>query len=66
MMPRLGEKVPVICKGNDLFSCDEQRRFVPYGELEWDWWVEIAADGTELPGLWEFWDEEGLAVCMCI
>lgn len=64
-MSRLIEKVSVVREGDDLLSIDGLRRFLPYGEPEWAWWVEVTTDGKELPGLWEFWEEEGLAVCMC-
>lgn len=66
MMSKLGEEVHVVRIGNELLSTDGGRRFVPYGEMEWAWWVEVTPDGKELRGLWEFWDEEGVAVCMCI
>lgn len=65
METRLGEEVAVVCDGVDLVSSDGTRRFIPYGEIEWAWWVEIGPDGTELPGLWEFWEDEGIAACMC-
>lgn len=63
---RLGEEVDVVCRGDSLVSSDGSRRFVVYGEPEWDWWVEVAPDGSELPGMWEFWDDGGLAVCMVV
>ena len=25
----------------------------------------VSRDGKELPGLWEFWEKDGLAACMC-
>ena len=56
----------MVCRGDSLVSSDGSRRFVVYGEPEWDWWVEVAPDGSELPGMWEFWDDEGLAVCMVV
>ncbi len=65
METRLGEEVAVVCDGVDLVSSDGTRRFIPYGEIEWAGWVEIGPDGTELPGLWEFWEDEGIAACMC-
>lgn len=64
-MSRVGEEVASMRDGADLVSRDGERRFVPYGDIEWAWWVEVAPDGSELPGLWEFWEDEGLAVCMC-
>lgn len=47
----LNEAVPVLPNGQSLLSEDAARRFVTYGELAWSWWVEVAPDGTELPGL---------------
>lgn len=63
---RLGEEVAVRRDGQGLASVDGSRRFSAYGEPEWGWWVEVAEDGSELRGLWEFWDEDGLAVRMCV
>lgn len=65
-MNRLGEEVAVRRDGQGLASVDGSRRFSAYGELEWGWWVEVVEDGSEFCGLWEFWEEEGLAVCMCV
>lgn len=65
METRLGEEVAVVCDGVDLVSSDGARRFIPYGEIEWAWWVEIGPDGAQLPGLWEYWEDEGVAACMC-
>lgn len=64
-MGRLGEEVAVNRDDRELVSVDGLRRFVVYGEPEWGWWVE-SADGSEFCGLWEFWEEEGLAVCVCV
>lgn len=57
-MPSLGEEVPVGPESGSLISPDGLRRFVPCGETEWDWWSELGADGTGLPGWWEY-DREG-------
>lgn len=65
-MAALRDEVPALRDGDGIVSRDGSRRFVPYGEAEGGWWVEVTEDGTELPGLWEFWDDEGLAVCMCV
>jgi len=62
---RLGDEVPVVRDEMNLINYDGSRRFVPYGEPEWAWWVEVSPDGSELPGLWEYWEEEGVAACMC-
>lgn len=64
-MLRLGEEVPAVRDGVNLISRDGRRRFVPCGDIEWAWWVELDSYGNELPGFWEFWDEDGLAVCSC-
>ena len=64
-MSRVGEEVAAVRDGAGLVSRDGERRFAPYGDIVWAWWVEVAPDGSELPGLWEFWEDEGLAVCMC-
>lgn len=64
-MSRLGERVEVTRDGADLVSAHGGRRFVSHGDIEWAWWIEVAPDGGELRGLWEFWDDEGVVVCMC-
>ena len=64
-MSRLGERVEVMRDGAGLVSAHGGRRFVPYGDIEWAWWIEVTPDGEELCGLWEFWDDEGVLVCMC-
>lgn len=62
----LGETVPVEKSGRDLLSRDGSRRFCPYGDDEWGWWVEVTSDGEELPGLWEHEEEAGVVVCACV
>lgn len=64
-MSRLGERVEVMRDGAGLVSAHGRRRFVPYGDIEWAWWIEVTPDGGELRGLWEFWDEEGVVIYMC-
>lgn len=65
-MAVIGDEVPAVRDGERLVSADGTRHFAVYGEPEWAWWVEVAPDGSELPGLWEFWDDEGIAVCMVV
>lgn len=64
-MSRLGERVEVMKDGTDLVSTHGARRFVPYGDIKWAWWIEVTSDGGGLSGLWEFWDDEGVVICMC-
>ncbi len=58
------DKVAVKREGANLVSLDGTRKFVPYGEPEWAWWIEVKPDGSEIPGLWEYWDTEGAVVRM--
>ena len=60
----LGEGVRVVRDGTGLVSHDGLRRFVPYGDVEWAWWVEVGPGGEELPGLWEL-REDALVVRTC-
>ena len=62
----LGEVVPVKADGRNLMSRDGSRRFCPYGDDEWGWWVEVTSDGEELPGLWEYEEESDVIVCACV
>lgn len=49
----------------DLVNVDGSRRFVVYGDPEWGWWIEIASDGAEIPGLWEYLEDEEKVVRAC-
>ena len=60
----LGEGVCVVWDGAGLVSRDGLRRFSPYGDVEWAWWVEVGSDGEELSGLWELQDN-ALVVRVC-
>lgn len=57
--------ISVIRNGQDLVSVDGSRRFVVYGDPEWGWWIEIASDGTEVPGLWEYVADENKIFRAC-
>lgn len=64
-MSELGERVEVIRNGEGFVSIDGKRWFAPYGDAEWAWWIEVAPNGEELHGLWEFWEDEGVVACIC-
>lgn len=63
-MGKLGDEVTVRRDGEKLVTVDGSRQFAVYGEPEWAWWVEVSANGEELPGLWEH-REDGAVVCTC-
>lgn len=63
-----GEILEAVCvkrDDSDLVSVDASRRFAVYGDPEWGWWIEIASDGAEIPGLWEYLDDEEKVVRSC-
>ncbi|MEF2559962.1 MAG: hypothetical protein U0M96_02550 [Eggerthellaceae bacterium] len=58
-------RVSVKRDDQDLVSVDGSRRFTVYGDREWGWWIEIASDGTEVPGLWEYIADEDKIIRVC-
>lgn len=45
-----------------LRAVEGGRRWIIKGDSIEDWWVEIDADGRELPGDWEYDRDEGYVV----
>lgn len=58
----IGDVLRVEREGDSLVTLDGRRRFAPYGDAEWAWWTETDPLGSEALGLWEFQEEDGLAV----
>jgi hypothetical protein len=61
---RVGETSPVRAVGCDLEEPGGARYWIPTDEYAPDWWEEVDSYGNKLPGVWEFYEEEGIAKCV--
>ncbi len=60
----LCEDVPVREEGHCLVEVGGDRRWVPRGEPEEDWWTEVTPQGIAYQDGWEYDRDTNTVVCM--